>query len=180
MADELKLTKLDRIFLVNQFRILEGLYPAEAESLSVQREALEQGYEMLYAWDFAYIYDGDDKMTAEESREVWDTLDMFDAIGRSTPAGIDTKDTPFTKFAGYDGNNESKFMSFARFTVERLKRFEYVPMRRQGYWNSHMPVRDVYARMLAEWKKEPMPGRMTLSDARLKAVLAAAIHPENR
>jgi uncharacterized protein YfbU (UPF0304 family) len=87
---------------------------------------------------------------------------------------------PFNKFAGYDGNNEAKFMSFARFTVERLKRFEYVPMQKPGYWNSHMPVRDIYGRMLAEWIKEPMPERMTMSEARLKAVLAAAIHPENR
>lgn len=94
MADELKLTKLDRIFLVNQIRILEGLYPDEAESLSVQREALEHGYEMLYAWDFEYIYDGNDKMTVEESREVWDTMDMFDAIGRSMPDGFDLKDFP--------------------------------------------------------------------------------------
>ena len=180
MADELKLTKLDRIFLVSKIRILEGLYPDEAESLSVQREALEHGYEMLYAWDFEYIYDGNDKMTVEESREVWDTMDMFDAIGRSMPDGFDLKDFPFNKFAGYDGNNEAKFMSFARFTVERLKRFEYVPMQKPGYWNSHMPVRDIYGRMLAEWIKEPMPERMTMSEARLKAVLAAAIHPENR
>lgn len=179
MADELKLTKLDRIFLVNQLRILEGLYPDEAESLSVQREALEHGYELLYAWDFENIYDGEDKMTAEESREVWDTMDMFDAIGRSAPAQADDKDLLFRRFAGYDGNNEAKFMSFARFTVERLKRFEYVPMQRPGYWNSHMPVREVYCRMLTEWKKEPMPGRMTMSESRLKAVLAAATHPEN-
>lgn len=180
LAEELKLSKLDRIFLVNQLRILEGLYPDEAESLSVQREALERGYEMLYAWDFEYIYDGDDKMTVEESKEVWDTLDMFDAIERSTKPGVDLGEFPFNKFAGYDGNTETKFMSFARFTVERLKRFEYVPMRQPGYWNSHMPVRDVYGRMLAEWVKEPMPGRMTMSEARLKAVLAAAIHPDNR
>jgi uncharacterized protein YfbU (UPF0304 family) len=98
----------------------------------------------------------------------------FVVFGRKIPR------TPFNKFAGYDGNNEAKFMSFARFTVERLKRFEYVPMQKPGYWNSHMPVRDIYGRMLAEWIKEPMPERMTMSEARLKAVLAAAIHPENR
>jgi len=180
MQDDLNLTKLDRIFLINQLRILEVLCPDEASQLSVQREALERGYEMLYDLDFEHIYDGDSKMTADESREVWDTMDMFDAIERSLPTGMDVSRFPMTKFAGYDGNNESKFMSFAQFTVERLKRFEYVPMQRTGYWNSHRPIRETYCRMLEEWKTLPSPERFTMSPAQLQKVLMAAIHPENR
>lgn len=180
MLDELNLTKLDRILLVNQLRILEGLYPDEASQLSVQREVLERGYEMLYALDFQYIYDGDNKMTAEECQEVWDTMEMFDAIGRSMQEGQDVAGFPVTKFVGYDGNNEGKFLSFAQFTVERLKRFEYVPMERPGYWNSHMPIRDKYRRMLKEWKKSPKPGRFSMSPEQLNLVLTAAIHPESR
>lgn len=181
MTDELKLTKLDRVVLVNQLRILEALYPDEATSFSVQREALERGYEMLYAWDTENIYDGDDVMTTEESREVWDTLDMFDAINRSMPPDFDASAYPMTKFMGYDGNNEGKFMGFAQFTVERLKRFEYLPMAKPGYWNSHMPVRPVYQRMLEEWHKATtLVTRFSMSTEALKRVLGAAIHPENR
>lgn len=180
MSDELKLTKLDRIFLVNQLRIMEALYPDEAPDISVHREALERGYEMLYAWDYEYIYDGDEKMTVEESREVWDTMDMFDGIDRSMPANFDASSYPTTKFAGYDGNTEAKFMSFARYTVERLNRFEYLPMVKKGYWNSHMPIREVYQRMLEEWTQLPHLERFSMSEDTLKSVLAAAIHPENR
>lgn len=180
MAEELTLSKRDRIFLVNQIRILEALYPEDAESLSVQREALERGYEMLYAWDVEHIYDGDDKMNVEESKEVWDTMDMFDAIGRSAGDSFDYSKFPLTKFAGYDGNNEGKFMSFAQFTVERLKRFEYVPMQKEGDFNSHMPVREVYGRMLNEWKKLPSTKRFHMSFNELETVLGAAVHPENR
>lgn len=180
MSEELKLSKLDRILMVNQLRILEALYPDEASQISVQREALERGYEMLYTLDFEYIYDGDDKMTSEESREVWDTLDMFDAIGRAMPADLDVSSYPVTKFAGYDGNNETKFLSFAQFTVERLNRFQYVPMQKPGHWNSHMPVRPVYRRMLDVWKRQPSPERFTLSKERLVEVLTAATHQENR
>lgn len=180
MSDELKLTKLDRVFLINQLRILEGLYPDEAEELGVRREVLERGYEMLYSWDYEYVYDGSDKMTAEESQEVWDTLEMFDAIQRSMPEGFDIEPYPIVKFAGYDGNNEGKFMSFAQFTVERLKRFEYVPMQKAGYWNSHMPIRSVYRRMLEEWKKKPGPERYTMSREELARLLTAGIHPEHR
>lgn len=180
MSDDIKLTKLDRIFLVNQFRILEALYPDEADQMAIQREALERGYEMLYAWDTENIYDGDEVMTVEESKEVFDTMDMFDAIDRSMPADFDSTGYSFTKFAGYDGNNESKFMGFAQFTVERLGRFEYLPMQRKGYWNSHMPVRETYQRMLAEWKQVPTEKRFEMPIEDLKRVLAAAIHPENR
>ena len=46
-----KLSRLDRLFLSNQLRILEALYPEEANDLARRREALECGYEMLYDWD---------------------------------------------------------------------------------------------------------------------------------
>lgn len=180
MPNDLKLSKLDRIFLTNQLRIMEALYPDEAAGFSIQREALERGYEMLYSWDFEYIYDGGDVMTEEESREVWDTLDMFDAIGRAIPADMDTSKYPVTKFMGYDGNNETKFLSFAQFTVERLQRFEYVPMASPKYWNSHMPVRPMYRRMLEVWKEQPPIERVNLTRERLEQVLAAAINPESR
>lgn len=177
-----KLSRLDRYFLSNQLRILEALYPEEADGIAVRREALEQGYEMLYTWNMDYIYDGDDLMTAEESSEVWDTLDMFDAISRSVEriGKAEIQEKPFAKFQGYDGNNESKFMAFAAFTVERLKRFEYVPMQREGHWNSHAPVREIYKRMMAEWQKVPRLRQFELTEDELTEILGAAIHPEHR
>ncbi|WP_417582901.1 YfbU family protein [Pelagibacterium sp.] len=180
MAEEMRLTKLERMMLINQLRILEALYPDEAPELSRQREAFERGYEILYAWDTDYVYDGDDVMTAEESREVWDTMDMFDAINRATSDEFVNPDSSFTKFAGYDGNNEGKFMGFAQFTVERLRRFEYLPMLKPGYWNSHMPMRDIYGRMLEAWKQIPAEQRSDMTAEQLQQVLAAAVHPENR
>lgn len=182
MSESKKLTRLDRYFLSNQLRILEALYPEEAKDIAVRRESIERGYEMLYDWDMDYIYDGDDKMTVEESKEVWDTMDMFDAIGRALEElGADVaKGMPVVQFCGYDGNNESKFMSFAAFTVERLGRFEYLPMAKKGYWNSHMPIRPIYQRMLMEWHKISELQRSDLSKDQLIAILKAAIHPENR
>ncbi|RWP02387.1 MAG: YfbU family protein [Mesorhizobium sp.] len=177
-----KLSRLDRLFLSNQMRILEALYPEEADGIATRREAIERGYEMLYQWDMDDIYDGDDIMTAEESTEVWDTLDMFDSINRFLEASNneELKNNSFAKFRGYDGNNETKFMTFTAYTIERLKRFEYVPTPRKGYWNSHMPVRETYQRMLEEWRKVPRERRFELTEAEVKSILAAAIHPENR
>lgn len=183
MTDDIKLGKLDRIFLINQLRILEVLYPEEAKDMSVQREALERGYEMLYPLDFQHVYVGNDTMSVDESREVWDTMDMFDGIQRSLaemPEDYELPKYSTTKFLGYDGNTETKFMSFARFTVERLERFEYVPMEQPGYWNSHRPVRDVYQRMLEVWRDLPHLERFSMSKQQLDAVLGAQTHPEWR
>lgn len=180
--DDLKLSRLDRYFISNQLRILEALYPNEADDYAVRREVIENGYEMLYNSNMNYIYDGEETMSIEESKEVWDTMDMFDAIDRSakklSPENLKGKRN--TKFRGYDGNNESKFMAFAAFTVERLKRFEYLPMEKKGYWNSHMPTRDVYRRMLEEWRKMPMERRFELTADELQTVLDAAVHPDSR
>ncbi|OJF93978.1 hypothetical protein AX761_19470 [Rhizobium sp. 58] len=181
-GERIVLSRLERLFLSNQMRILEALYPDEAEGVAIQREAIERGYEMLYQWDMDYIYDGEDKMTADESTEVWDTLDMFDAINRYVSKTPDDQNAEqhFTKFMGYDGNNETKFMAFTAYTIERLKRFDYVPTVRKGYWNSHMPVRPIYHRMLNEWRKIPRERRLDLTADEAKAILAAAVHPENR
>jgi uncharacterized protein YfbU (UPF0304 family) len=183
MADEKpRLSRIDRLFLSNQMRILEALYPDEAQGIATQREAIERGYEMLYGWNMDHIYDGDDVMTVEDSGEVWDTLDMFDAINQfvSKTNDEEIKNNPLTKFMGYDGNNEGKFMAFTAYTIERLKRFEYVPTPKKNYWNSHMPVRETYQRMLEEWSKIPRERRYNLEAAEVKAILAAAVHPDNR
>jgi len=178
----MKLSKFERYLLANQLQILEALYPDEAEGFAVQREALEHGYEFIYAMHTDHIYDGDDKMTDDECREVWDTMDMFlsidgslEKIGRD---GFD--DQPMTKFVGYDGNNEAKFMSFASYTVKRLKRFTHLPVDKPNYFNSHMPTRDIYGRMLTEWKKIPDSNRFSMSSDQLQQVLQAAVHPDNR
>jgi uncharacterized protein YfbU (UPF0304 family) len=180
MADKIQLSRLERYSLSNQLRILEVLYPDEAKALAVQREAIERGYEMIYSWYFEHIYDGSDVMTEEESKEVWDTFEMFDAIHRSIDAlqASDLASHNASKFRGYDGNSETKFMTFAEFTVERLERFDYLPMARKGHWNSHMPMRDVYARMLKEWKKVPRERRFELSRAEVEAILGASVYPE--
>ena len=178
--DDKKLTKFERLLLRNQMRILEALYPDEADDIATQREALERGYELLYQWQADFIYEGDDAMTAEECLEVWDTLDMFDAIDRffkKNPTA-ESGDLLFSKFRGYDGNNESKFMAFAAFTVERLGRFDYVPLERAGYWNSHMPMRPIYGRMQAVWSQHDREDRFNMSEDLLRAVLQSTDAPD--
>lgn len=175
------LGRFERLLLINQARILEALYPEEAEELAVQREALERGYELVYDWNvFGQIYTDDDVMTPDESLEVWDTLDMYDSLHRAALATGNEDLAEKTKFLGYDGNNESKFMAFAAFSVQRLKRFEYVELAKPGYWNSHSRMREMYERMLNVWKDLPAVQRSDLTPEQLRVVLEAATHPSQR
>src|SRR3546814_2004917 len=83
MADDSpKLIRKERLFLSNQMRILEALYPEEAQYISTQRVAVERGYEFLYDFELmSHIYEGDDTLSSDEAKEVWDTLEMFGALG---------------------------------------------------------------------------------------------------
>ncbi len=180
MQDDLKLTKLERIFLVNQLRILEALYPLEAEKLSIQREAFECGYELLYDLESQYISDGDNIMSASNCQEVFDTMDMFVAIKRSLEQDIDFTTVSQMKFSGYDGNNETNFMSFARFVFERWGRFQDLPMEKPGVWNSHYQARPRYQRMLTAWKEVPAENRFAMSSEQLTRIHSAATNPDNR
>jgi uncharacterized protein YfbU (UPF0304 family) len=149
----MKLTRVERWILSNQFLILEKLDRDQAKHYSLLREVVENGYELNYDWVTEYIYGDSSTMSAEECNEVIDTLAMFDALQRSYQALSDKTgiDTTWLYFAGYDGNNESKFMGYAEFLVEKEGKFTDIPQ--DGRFNSHMPVRGRYRQMLDRWKQ---------------------------
>ena len=177
------MNKLERFFLSNQLRIMEALYPDEADGFAVQREAVEQGYSFIYDNMFMeHIYDGNDAMTRKESEEVWNVMDMFLSIDRSIKdLGLEEfhKDYSNTFFQGYDGNNEGKFMGFAAFTVERLGRFTHLPLKEKFYFNSHSPMRKSYGAMLSVWQNIDYKNRWPMSKDDLQQVLDAPSHPKN-
>lgn len=176
----LKLSKFQRILLINQMKILEALYPDESKEFIDNREILEHGYEYLYDFVYEFITDGAENMSRAECKEVWDTLEMFGSL--SSAAKLLNLHISLGEiiFKGYDGNNEGKFMAFARFTVERMERFQYVPMDNMHYWNSHSPMRETYNRMLAVWRKLPNRARFEMSAHDVRMVLDAAVDPEVR
>ena len=54
----MKLNKKERLNLVNQFLILEKLYPNEADYYAEHRQALQEGYELHYKWIYENMWDG--------------------------------------------------------------------------------------------------------------------------
>jgi uncharacterized protein YfbU (UPF0304 family) len=142
------LTKKERLLLANQFRILKLLNPNDAKYYDEARKILEEGYSLEYEHLMSGFFDG---LTTDQCREVLDILDMHRALKRAyddlpDKSGIDQT---HLKFNGFDGNNETAQMGYARFLIHDQGRWNEFA---HGDLNSHYPTMVRYRRMLREWK----------------------------
>lgn len=149
----MKLDKKERLSLVNQFLILEKLYPEEADYYAQHRQAISEGYELHYEWIYESLLEG---LSKDECRRVIDILDMYRAIYFSSRKCTNkmVKEHYWLKFPGFDGNEESSYMSYCRYFIMDLKRYDEL---RYGQeipdFNSHMPTLNKYGAMFAVWEE---------------------------
>lgn len=167
----MQLSKKERLVLINQFLILEKLYPDEADEFERYRTALEQGYALHYDWIVESVWDD---LPEEECKRVLNALDVYRAITFSytslqDKAGLADSDV---RFVGFDGNNESHYMAYVRYFVVDLGRYEEI-RKGQEYpdFNSHTPMLETYDRMHALWESWGRPAQM--SAERIRALLDA-------
>jgi uncharacterized protein YfbU (UPF0304 family) len=142
------LTLAERLQLVNQFRILEKLYPERAEEYAESRSIIEHGYTIQYEGVFNELHD---EMDIGECQYVFDVLDMYRVLinsyeGLTDKDGLTPKDV---RFRGFDGNNESKRLAFA----EHLQKQGTWTETLKGNLNSHSrTTMSLYPEMLAKFK----------------------------
>jgi len=166
------LTKLERIGLINQFLILEKLYPEDADYYAKHRKAVQEGYKLHYEWIFEHLYE---EMSEDECREVLDILEMHRALAWSYMDITGSTDVePKYRFIGFDGNNESSQLSYASYFIIDLDRFQELLYGKE-YWdlNSHMPTLDKYRRMLDIWRSIDKQNKMRLSMEQMNQIVEA-------
>jgi len=151
----------DRLILSNQFRILEALYPDEKQHFSNTREAIESGYEIEYDWQTQYIHR--EVVNVEECNQVIDILSMFDVLKHAYESIEDKSgiDEYKVKFLGFDGNNETKQMAYARYLRKNGK---FTNLESLDDFNSHCPMLATYRRMLNEWSRSDKKYQLTKDD----------------
>lgn len=114
-------------------------------------------------------------MPSEDTTFVLDALDVYGSMQRSY-AELDDRDGIDRRklaFPGFDGNNEGKYMAYARFLRGKQDRFDYVELGFDGL-NSHAPLAGRYQRMIDEWKKVPSDRRAAeLTKGEILSILAA-------
>lgn len=114
--DDIELTKTERLLLSNQNLILAALFPEQADHYKHVAKVLQRGYTFFYGEVFQEIWDG---TTPDDARYVVDVMEMYwrlqednDQLKGRPPDKLDPKELTFP---GFDGNNESALMGFARY-----------------------------------------------------------------
>lgn len=166
----MKLTKLERTILINQLEIRKKLEGTDHHDrlLTILRE----GYSTWYDEAVAGVYED---VPEPDCDFVLEVLSMYRAIEWYKEDSGDALDKePFSKFAGFDGNNEGPLLRFARFEIRGEDKWdEQKPHARStDNFNSHMPMREIYGRMLIAFKALGPAPRLTKED--VTKVLAAS------
>ena len=121
-------------------------------------EAIWGGHYWALDWQYTGLFH-DHFDRREAVNEVFNTLDMWffieNAYRKLSAADKKRLATEVEyggtdpKFLGFDGNNETEYMSIASFLVEKMGRFSYFKGRD---FNSHMPMVGRYSRMSARFE----------------------------
>ena len=125
-------------------------------------------------WEYSMLFHDSSEPTPPKVTEVVNYLDMWRFIELAfrrmkapdkerlrNELGVFGEDP---RFRGFDGNNESEYMSIATFLIEEMNRFQEL---RDHQMNSHMPMVGTYRRMWSLF--EQMRRRIVHTGAELTA-----------
>ncbi len=172
----MKLTYYERVSLIFLLEILKSLPSQDKlsdESIELMSEALAHGWERDY-FSAIDMWIEKETFSAAECKEVIDILQMHRLIINAKYQTFVSSDEDrfFLKFQGFSGNEESKYLSYTNYLIER--RGLFMELRNKGGHNSHFPMLDRYRRMAAEWRKAD--DSFNLNEADVLRILSASKH----
>ncbi len=172
---ELNPTLEQRLILINQYKILEKLYPEDAEIYARYQEILNDGYTLHYNDLIEYMA----KPMPEEAMEfVLDILDLYNTMHLAVYRSKNEKYKGKTiYFPGFDGNNEYEYLNYARFFIFRLDRFQELQKEDTfESYNTHGRTLDTYKRMLKYWNESKNENKFILTEKQLDDLIAMSIY----
>ena len=141
-------TEKDRSLLINLYEILKRLDKDNEDSYEEEIEILRSGYEIFYRND---VYE---PMSREASEEVLEILEMYWDFEYAYEREDERLNNAFATFPGFCGNYEGAQLRFARFVIEKQKKFPQLGKYVDDL-NSHVPLLPFYRLMLDVWKEYP-------------------------
>jgi len=142
----MKLTDPEKLILVMLSEIYEKLGIRGETDTQFLLEAIYQDHTWALSWEMPGIVQCESDETPPEVEEVMGILDMWHFVETSYESFDATEKDEVdsavgagagARFMGFDGNNETKHMSIARFLVERMGRFQHFKGRE---FNAHHPT----------------------------------------
>jgi uncharacterized protein YfbU (UPF0304 family) len=177
MANDIPDDIFKRLVLANQYKILALLDKASADDWEAAAEIASefQPYTSLPGMDSMLDYRRD-PLTVEEQDLVMNALEVFAILQDAEKAGCKPP-APYTEsiFPGFDGNNETKLMGYARDLRNRQHKWQYVQVASKDL-NSHHPTVDMYERMIEAWQEQGRPHKLT--EDQYAKILGARSYPE--
>ena len=150
----MELTKKERLILFNQYEILKHLDPQEKEEYEKNQKIIYNGFKYDYDELVGFL---NEETPVEVSEFVYDVLQMYRCINDSYDDLTEEEKDEFkklnTRFAGFDGNEESKYYWYACFLLEDLGKFEESYDNGKIEINSHSNRLYRYNKMLSNWKE---------------------------
>ncbi|KZN50017.1 YfbU family protein [Pseudoalteromonas luteoviolacea] len=147
----MNLSQQERLQLINQFEILSIQNENDASHYQELIKILQSGYTIFYNQVFQHL---SEEMSEESCQLVLNILDLYRAIEdtRARTACKELDDHHRSTFLGFDGNGETEYMCFARFLVVEQGKFREQEqyLQKNDNMNSHMPMIEIYRRMLIE------------------------------
>ena len=148
------LSQKERLSLLLQFKLVKNIgSKSEQPFYDELIEILENGYSKQYNKMYNIIPFSE--MTVSECEEVEQILNMYDCIINSfkklQKSGQVAKiGESEIAFPGFDGNNESKQLSYAKFILKQGD-VETINEYNRGDLNCHCSIIDKYRKMLKKW-----------------------------
>lgn len=173
----LDLSDKERLMLANQYEIL-GLLQDEGPDGEnrMWAETLRSGNKWLYDQLLERI---SPVLSDAKADFVLSVMEMYAALQSGydrleDKSGIEARQI---EFEGFDGNNESEYLSFTEDLV-RHRRYKHV----LGDYaiNSHGHTKSVYGRMVQQWEQLGRPVGEEMDKAAMESIVAARIHPDHR
>lgn len=162
MSNEIPDGLFKRLVLANQYSILRHL---DVDSTDYWESAVRKAVEGWPVEDLPYVEEIQsylrNALTREDQHFVLDALNVFELIQDGLKLGLLPKrDNATVKFPGFDGNTETKLMAYAKYAVNEEHRFESVE-RYFDDFNAHIPMIEMYQRMIRVWEQKGRPLRIT-------------------
>ena len=175
---KIELSLKDRLYLVNQYRILQKLSENDWEKKDYENliEILSKGYVIHYDDLFLEIYP--EELSIETSRKALDILEMYRGIIfsvenlRKEGTKINISNDQI-RFPGFDGNDniEGAMMNYITFFIENLGRYNEIKALSGGDYNSHCSMLNTYDRMLKIWNALDSSLKYRMSEELINKIL---------